>query len=113
MLYASHSTILAMFILYTVAPIIYRLSSSAFYNISLLSSDFYGLLFGELTPAVPWFELIVEQDCFCIITPPTGFTSLHLSSSSLVSSFISGTPLVSTPSPHILLPMLITVVFSS
>jgi len=36
----------AMFILYTVAPIIYRLSSSAFYNISLLSSDFYGLLFG-------------------------------------------------------------------
>ncbi|KAJ3555368.1 hypothetical protein NM688_g2619 [Phlebia brevispora] len=36
----------AMFILYTVAPILYRMASSAFYNISLLTSDFYGLLFG-------------------------------------------------------------------
>jgi len=36
----------AMFILYTVAPLIYRMASSAFYNISLLTSDFYGLLFG-------------------------------------------------------------------
>lgn len=35
-----------MFILYTVAPWIYRLASSAYYNISLLTSDFYGLLFG-------------------------------------------------------------------
>ncbi|GJJ11097.1 hypothetical protein Clacol_005328 [Clathrus columnatus] len=36
----------AMFILYTVAPWIYRLASSAYYNISLLTSDFYGLIFG-------------------------------------------------------------------
>ena len=36
----------AMFILYSVAPILYRLSSSVYYNLSLLSSDFYGLLFG-------------------------------------------------------------------
>ena len=36
----------AMVILYTVAPILYRLASSAYYNLSLLSSDFYGLLFG-------------------------------------------------------------------
>jgi len=36
----------AMFILYTVAPWIYRLASSTYYNISLLTSDFYGLLFG-------------------------------------------------------------------
>ena len=35
-----------MFILYTVAPILYRMASSAYYNLSLLSSDFYGLLFG-------------------------------------------------------------------
>ena len=34
-----------MFILYTVAPILYRMASSAYYNLSLLSSDFYGLLF--------------------------------------------------------------------
>jgi len=36
----------AMICLYTVAPILYRIASSAFYNISLLTSDFYGLLFG-------------------------------------------------------------------
>jgi len=36
----------AMLILYTVAPILYRMASSAYYNISLLTSDFYGLLFG-------------------------------------------------------------------
>ena len=36
----------AMFILYTVAPMLYRSASSAYYNISLLTSDFYGLLFG-------------------------------------------------------------------
>jgi hypothetical protein len=35
-----------MFILYTVAPLLYRLASSAYYNLSLLSSDFFGLLFG-------------------------------------------------------------------
>jgi solute carrier family 35 protein F1/2 len=36
----------AMFILYTVAPLLYRMASSGYYNISLLTSDFYGLLFG-------------------------------------------------------------------
>jgi len=36
----------AMITLYTVAPILYRMASSAYYNISLLTSDFYGLLFG-------------------------------------------------------------------
>jgi hypothetical protein len=35
-----------MFILYTVAPLLYRMASSTYYNISLLTSDFYGLLFG-------------------------------------------------------------------
>lgn len=37
---------LAMFILYTVAPLLYRMASSAYYNLSLLSSDWYGLIFG-------------------------------------------------------------------
>jgi len=37
-----------MYILYTVAPLLYRLASSTYYNLSLLSSDFYGLLFGAL-----------------------------------------------------------------
>ncbi|KAH9983912.1 DUF914-domain-containing protein, partial [Russula compacta] len=36
----------AMFVLYTVAPLLYRLASSAYFNLSLLSSDFFGLLFG-------------------------------------------------------------------
>ncbi|VDC06515.1 unnamed protein product [Peniophora sp. CBMAI 1063] len=36
----------AMLILYTVAPLLYRLSSSVYYNISILTSDFFGLLFG-------------------------------------------------------------------
>lgn len=36
----------SMMILYTVAPLLYRLASSAYYNLSLLSADFYGLLFG-------------------------------------------------------------------
>ncbi|KAK0497203.1 solute carrier family 35 member SLC35F1/F2/F6 [Armillaria luteobubalina] len=36
----------AMFILYSLAPVLYRMASSAYYNLSLLSSDFWGLLFG-------------------------------------------------------------------
>jgi len=36
----------AMFILYTVSPLLYRSASSVYYNLSLLSSDFFGLLFG-------------------------------------------------------------------
>jgi len=36
----------AMFILYTTAPLIYRLASSVFYNLNLLSANFFGLLFG-------------------------------------------------------------------
>ncbi|SGZ21568.1 BQ5605_C021g09382 [Microbotryum silenes-dioicae] len=35
-----------MLFLYSTAPVLYRLASSPFYNISLLSSDFYGLCFG-------------------------------------------------------------------
>jgi len=36
----------AMLTLYTVAPLLYRLASSAYFNLALLSSDFFGLLFG-------------------------------------------------------------------
>ncbi|KAF8720433.1 hypothetical protein AX14_010966 [Amanita brunnescens Koide BX004] len=38
----------AMLVLYTVSPLLYRLASSTYYNLSLLSSNFYGLLFGLL-----------------------------------------------------------------
>lgn len=37
---------LSMFILYTIAPILYRLASSTYFNLSILSSDFYGLFIG-------------------------------------------------------------------
>ncbi|KAF9786380.1 DUF914-domain-containing protein [Thelephora terrestris] len=36
----------ALFIFYTMAPIVYRLASAVFYNLSLLSANFFGLLFG-------------------------------------------------------------------
>ncbi|KAK3811753.1 MAG: solute carrier family 35 member SLC35F1/F2/F6 [Benniella sp.] len=37
---------IAMFLLYSVSPILLRLSSATFFNLSLLTSDFYGLIFG-------------------------------------------------------------------
>ena len=49
----------AMFILYTVAPMLYRLASSAYFNLSLLSSDFYGLLFGKCPMSI--YQLIVPD----------------------------------------------------
>ena len=36
-----------MVILYTIAPVLYRMASSVYFNLSLLTADFYGLLFGE------------------------------------------------------------------
>jgi solute carrier family 35 protein F1/2 len=37
---------LSLLILYLIAPIMFRMSSSAFYNLSLLTSDFWALLIG-------------------------------------------------------------------
>ncbi|KAF8926262.1 hypothetical protein BGZ47_002828 [Haplosporangium gracile] len=37
---------IAMFLMYSVSPILLRLSSATFFNLALLTSDFYGLLFG-------------------------------------------------------------------
>lgn len=37
---------LSLFIMYVSAPILFRMSSSAFYNLSLLTSDFWSLLIG-------------------------------------------------------------------
>ena len=37
----------AMFFFYTMTPIVFRLASSVFYNLSLLSANPFGLLFGE------------------------------------------------------------------
>ncbi|CAA18310.1 transmembrane transporter [Schizosaccharomyces pombe] len=38
--------ILVMFLLYSLAPILFRMSSATFYNISLLTSDFWSLVIG-------------------------------------------------------------------
>ncbi|GJJ69869.1 solute carrier family 35, member F1/2 [Entomortierella parvispora] len=37
---------IALFIMYSLSPVLFRLSSATFFNLSLLTSDFYGLLFG-------------------------------------------------------------------
>ncbi|KAF9974102.1 hypothetical protein BGZ73_002632 [Actinomortierella ambigua] len=37
---------IAMFILYSISPILLRLASATFFNLSLLTSDFYTLIFG-------------------------------------------------------------------
>ncbi|KIK97439.1 hypothetical protein PAXRUDRAFT_136318 [Paxillus rubicundulus Ve08.2h10] len=36
----------SMFTLYSLAPLLYRTASSSYFNMSLLTSNFYGLLFG-------------------------------------------------------------------
>ncbi|KAJ1743149.1 hypothetical protein LPJ68_001268 [Coemansia sp. RSA 1086] len=38
---------LVMFVLYTLAPFLFRMSSSTFYNLSIMTSDFYGLIFAK------------------------------------------------------------------
>lgn len=35
-----------MLVLYTVAPLLYRMASSTYFNLSILTSDFWGLCFG-------------------------------------------------------------------
>ncbi|KAJ1950965.1 hypothetical protein FBU59_000429 [Linderina macrospora] len=37
----------AMLVLYSIAPFLFRLSSATFYNLSILTSDFYGLIFAK------------------------------------------------------------------
>lgn len=63
----------AMLILYTVAPMIYRMASSAYFNLSLLSSDFYGLLFGK--QALPY--LIKQRDPYTILSRPVPLREYH------------------------------------
>lgn len=36
----------ALFIFFSLAPLLYRTASSSYFNMSLLTSDFYGLIFG-------------------------------------------------------------------
>ncbi|KAJ2590631.1 hypothetical protein IWW49_001927 [Coemansia sp. RSA 1797] len=38
---------LVMFVLYSLAPFLFRMSSATFYNLSIMTSDFYGLIFAK------------------------------------------------------------------
>lgn len=88
-----------MFILYSVAPLLYRMSSSAYYNISLLTSDFYGLLFGLflfVRVATYFFQKkMANQLRWNSTTHPSGFTSRRLLWYLWVWSYTSGMPHVS------------------
>ncbi|KAH0834695.1 DUF914-domain-containing protein [Lanmaoa asiatica] len=42
---------IAMFIFFSLAPLLYRAASSSYFNMSLLTSDFYGLIFGTASNA--------------------------------------------------------------
>ena len=88
----------AMFILYSVAPLLYRMSSSAYYNISLLTSDFYGLLFGLflfVRVATYFFQKMANHLRWNSTTHPSGFTSRRLLWYLWVWSYTSGMPHVS------------------
>jgi len=67
-----------MLILYTIAPLLYRMASSAFYNISLLSVNFFGLLFG-LGLYVCSFEIHVIRQSSDSLYSTTDHTSCTLS----------------------------------
>ncbi|KAI6142036.1 hypothetical protein EDD17DRAFT_1902364 [Pisolithus thermaeus] len=51
----------AMFFLYTTAPLLYRSASSPFYDIGMLTSDFYGLLFVWI-PGLFLFVLMIARE---------------------------------------------------
>ena len=105
---------IAMFILYTVAPLLYRLASSAYFNLSLLSSDFYGLLFGvsphfkfragmcltsghrtlPLRTFLSYIVCGVSNTVSISTSDHTGSTFLHSQLSSWALSSTSGTPRV-------------------
>lgn len=92
----------AMYILYTVAPLLYRMASSAYYNLSLLSSDFYGLLFGLflfVRSSLTHCFLQFNRRILASITSPSGSTSLHLPLSWSALSFTSGLRHVSNVCP--------------
>ena len=60
----------AMFVFYTMTPIVYRLASSVFYNLSLLSANFFGLLFGKQTTLVASIRgLICISGLFLFVRP--------------------------------------------
>lgn len=44
--WAETDEVTAMFIFFSLAPLLYRTASSSYLNMSLLTSDFYGLVFG-------------------------------------------------------------------
>ncbi|ORX81708.1 DUF914-domain-containing protein [Basidiobolus meristosporus CBS 931.73] len=58
-----------LFSFYSVAPILFRLSSSTFFNISMLTSDFYGLILGLIVYhyTIHWLYPIAYVVIICSI----------------------------------------------
>ncbi|KAG0202870.1 hypothetical protein BGX28_004746 [Mortierella sp. GBA30] len=56
---------IAMFIVYSVSPILFRLASATFCNLSLMTSNFYGVIFGivmlsaKIDRMIPAYVLII------------------------------------------------------
>jgi len=48
---------LILFTFYSTAPILFRLSSACFFNLSLLTSDFWGLIIGKSTDLKYIYEI--------------------------------------------------------
>jgi hypothetical protein len=60
----------AMVILYTLAPMLYRWASSAYFNLSLLSSDFFSLLFGAFVSFTASHVILIMDDRFIPLREP-------------------------------------------
>ncbi|CAG8544560.1 1607_t:CDS:2 [Ambispora gerdemannii] len=70
--------LLAMFVLYMLTPVLFRKSSAAFFNISLLTSDFYTLSLGlrlfdlKMYPLYPlWYSMIILGCVIYYVYPAT------------------------------------------
>lgn len=74
---------ICMFVLYSLAPVMFRLGSAVLYNLSILTSDFYGLIFGlglfgyKVTILYPFAYVVIiigiaTYHVFPVPTPPMG-----------------------------------------
>ena len=74
---------ICMFILYSLAPVMFRLGSAVLYNLSILTSDFYGLIFGlglfgyKVTVLYPFAYVVIIigigiYHVFPVPAPPMG-----------------------------------------
>lgn len=76
----------AMVVLYTLAPLLFRFASAPFYNLSLLTSDFFSLCFGlflyQYEPYWLYFVaypmVLVGLLVFFLSKPPEGHAPINV-----------------------------------